>query len=383
MDASAKTPLPYETSIADVLVKIRETFSNPNLGKMVQVVLKNGPRTFRVATLWEIVEGTERKFHHYSLRIDTIDRTKKRGWFSRPDASARLEGEEDDDEIQKLYRFLKTAVEKRFPSIDGDVHILDSSQYTELQRFLVELPKLPANDKLEIVKHLLSKLEGTAVDVDQFLDVFSKSDATTIQHIGTAARMVEYQRALSTMRDIVESNCASEQKIQVHLRSNPWLFGSEYSRLVDRRRWTRDDEPDFMLRRSVDGYLEIVEIKTPFPEALFVHDQSHDSYYPSSKLSPAIGQVVRYIEEVDRHRDSIIAEDGCDPLKIRARIIIGRDGDEHQIRALRNLNAHLHGIEVLTFDQLLRIGEQVLSVFRIGATGSVVAAVGAEDDLPF
>ena len=51
-------------------------------------------------------------------------------------------------------------------------------------------------------------------------------------------------------------------------------------------------------------------------------------------------------------------------LKIRARVIAGRDGDEGQQTALREYNAHLHRIEVLTFDQLLRIADRVLSVFE-------------------
>jgi hypothetical protein len=32
--------------------------------------------------------------------------------------------------------------------------------------------------------------------------------------------------------------------------------------------------------------------------------------------------------------------------------------------ALRNLNAHLHRIEVITFDQLVRIGVRVMSIFE-------------------
>jgi hypothetical protein len=53
-----------------------------------------------------------------------------------------------------------------------------------------------------------------------------------------------------------------------------------------------------------------------------------------------------------------------DPLKIRARVIIGRDGEAGQKAALRSFNAHLSRVEVLTFDQLLRIARQVLIVFR-------------------
>ncbi len=41
------------------------------------------------------------------------------------------------------------------------------------------------------------------------------------------------------------------------------MFGSEYSELLDRRRITRDEQADFLLRRTTDGYIELIEIKTP------------------------------------------------------------------------------------------------------------------------
>lgn len=72
---------------------------------------------------------------------------------------------------------------------------------------------------------------------------------------------------------------------------------------------------------------------------------------------------MRYITEIERSRDQILSKDKCDTLEILARIIIGRDGDEVHQAALRNLNGHLHRIEVITFDQLLRIAARVLTVF--------------------
>jgi len=110
-----------------------------------------------------------------------------------------------------------------------------------------------------------------------------------------------------------------------------------------------------------------------------LHDSSHDSYYPSSKLSPVLGQVTRYIEEVERNRDSIIAIDGSDPLKIRARIIVGRDGNQEHQKALRNFNAHLHRIEIITYDQLIKIAERVLNMFGVTAS----EPEDEWDDIPF
>ena len=185
-----KQPLPYETSIEDVLVRIRETIKNPNVGKVTQVSLKNGPRTFRLATLFEILDPETKSLHHYSLRLDTIDRPKSKGWFSKPTASIHLEGGEKD-EIVTLYKFLKATLETHFTDLCGDVHIIGKEQYNQLQRFLEELPKLPSLDKMEIVKAILSQLDGSAGEVGEYINIFKNGNAFAIKNIAAAARMVE------------------------------------------------------------------------------------------------------------------------------------------------------------------------------------------------
>lgn len=40
--------IPPEASLDDVKVRIRESIKNPNVGKVEQVVLKEGPRAFRL-----------------------------------------------------------------------------------------------------------------------------------------------------------------------------------------------------------------------------------------------------------------------------------------------------------------------------------------------
>ena len=65
--------LPPESTIDDVKVRIRESVKNPNVGRTEQVVLKEGPRSFKLATLFEILNPGAKETHHYSLRIDSIN----------------------------------------------------------------------------------------------------------------------------------------------------------------------------------------------------------------------------------------------------------------------------------------------------------------------
>jgi hypothetical protein len=358
-----KGVLPPDTSLDDVKVRIRQSYSNPNVGQIHQVVLKDGPRTFRIATLLEILDPSKKELHHYSLKIDSIDRKKRTGWFHKPEKSVRLEGYQPN-EIEHLYRFLTAIAEGRLSQKVGELHIIGSDDYIKLESLVDVLPKLASADKLELVKAILSQIEGQVSYAHEFVQAFQNSNPETLRHIATASKIVEYKKVYDHMRELMIQDKVPEGQIQELLKNNPWMFGSEYSQLLDRRVWTRDDKLDFMLRRTVDDFLEIIEIKKPFKEPILLYDNSHDSFYPSAKLSAVIGQVMRYIEGLDRGRDSIISKDHYDSLKIRARVIIGRDGNkDHQI-ALRNLNSHLNRIEIITFDQLLRIAERVISVFE-------------------
>ena len=64
---------------------------------------------------------------------------------------------------------------------------------------------------------------------------------------------------------------------------------------------------------------------------------------------------------MDGDRHAIKSDIGEDVDKIRAKIIIGRDGNLEQQKALRRLNGHLHRIEILTYDQLLRVAKKSLA----------------------
>jgi hypothetical protein len=374
--------LPANQTLDEVIVRIKTSYSNPNVRSTTQVVLKDGPRAFRIATLLELINPATNEFHHYSLKIDQIDRTKQ-GWFHKPDKSIRLDGKEPN-EIEILFRFLGASLRDQFKNEAGELHLIRGEDYAKLAGLLKALPSLANSDKLQLVKSVLAQLNDTDLTTREYAAAFEGSSEQTLQHIATASRLVHYKSALLELKRLVADPATSESAFQKHLERNPWLFGSEYSELLSRRNWTRDDELDYMLRRTVDNYLEIIEIKTAFTEPLFVYDRDRELYYPSARLSPVIGQVMRYIEEVERNRDSILVKDEVDTLKIRARAIVGRNHSPGEQAALRNLNAHLHGIEIITFDQLVRIGERVMSIFEVPEQSSAVQSSDEfDDDIPF
>lgn len=370
--------LPPELSLEDIKVQIGKSIRNPNVGEFKQVTLKEGPRAFRIATLFEIIDPKSNEVHHYSLRIDSLNKTKK-GWFHKPEKSVWLEGKKPD-EIDRLFQFLRAHSEGKLSDATGNLHIITGREYEKLENLIDLIPDLASPDMVELVKLIVPRIRDAELYSEDFINAFKESSPQTVDYIALTASLVSHTRSYDQLKELIESNETSEQKYQELLAENPWMFGSEYSELLDRRSWTRDDNLDFMLRRTVDNYLEIIEIKTAFPDPLFIYDSSHDSHHPSAILSRVIGQVMRYIAEIERSRDAIISKDKCDTLKIRARIIIGCDGNEKEQEALHKFNSHLHGIEVFTFDQLLRIAGKVIEVFD--ATPSCEEA-DIPDDSPF
>lgn len=251
------------------------------------------------------------------------------------------------------------------------------------------LNDLSTRGKIDV---LADVLENVRLDMDILPELLERAAKDPMLFIEAAAalNLATYKSAVEELRMLINDNSVGERSFQNLLSENPWMFGSEYSELLDRRRWTRDEEQDFVVRRTTDNYIELIEIKTPLRgRPLFRHDQSHNTFYPGMDLSKVLGQVENYIEKIDRSRDAILANDGEDTTKIRAKIIIGQDNDQDQQEALRRFNGHLHRIEILTFDQLLKIAQRVLNYLEgvlrpsLQITTRPYSVISEEDDIPF
>ena len=119
---------------------------------------------------------------------------------------------------------------------------------------------------------------------------------------------------------------------------------------------------------TVDGFLDILEIKLPSNDVI-IEDTSHPgSYRWCGETNKAIGQVVNYLSDIERLQlelsRAIKNKYGWDifVIKPRAFIVIGTkdNWDEMKKEALRKLNYSLHGIEVLTYTDLIQRGEEII-----------------------
>jgi hypothetical protein len=134
--------------------------------------------------------------------------------------------------------------------------------------------------------------------------------------------------------------------------------------------------------KSLPGLQDIIELKRPNMKVLN-YDKDHRNYYFSVEVAKVIGQCHRYIDKLQEHalngyefNNDII---GYHP---RALIVIGRSNDWEPVqhRALHGLNSRLHGITIMTYDQLLSCGSRMLDILKSNYDKNIFDETTIDDD---
>ncbi len=155
---------------------------------------------------------------------------------------------------------------------------------------------------------------------------------------------------------------------QKWIYKNNWLFGINYKKPIEKTKINITGiMPDYLFP-SLDGFVDILEIKLPVDDAILKDSSHNGSWNWTAETNKAIGQVVNYLGEIDRLRleieRSVKEQYGCEIslLKPRAYILIGESTlwNGNKKEGLRKMNHALHGIEVLTYKDLLDRGNQAV-----------------------
>ena len=338
----------------------------PDLHSQQKVILSDGQRSRRTFTRLIPRDRHTGSPHHESLTIETW---KKRKTACEIDEvhTVTLQG----DEVQTLLDFVAGA--RSLPATGRVGTFFENVTTDSGVRTEEAVPEyvlgLPEGEQGEALLALLRQATDRP-DVLRALLERSASDRDFLARAASALNLAVYENAVAELDRLIEGN-AREDAFQSLLAANPWMFGSEYARLLPERTITVGEQQDFLLTRTTDDRLELVEIKTPLSgRDLFTFDGSHDTLYQKAELSRVIAQVQHYLAELDGTRDLMLRKFEIDAYKATARIVIGRDGNEAQREALKRTNAHLHRVEIITFDGLVRIARRVL------------AHLGGRDNLP-
>lgn len=212
----------------------------------------------------------------------------------------------------------------------------------------------------------------------KLVNYLAKKDLGSLLQRGILSliRISELRTAIAQLRCYLEDSSLGESVYQAWCEKHTWAFGNCYVSRDSIRQISSADEVDHIVS-TMFGYRDIIELKLPTAKVL-VHNPKRRHYAFSADVSDAIGQCNRYL-----HVFSQLAAKGlldnphiiaCQP---RATIVIGRSiaFTRDEVEALHGLNARLHSICVITYDQLLQQGEQTLKVLTNSTNESESADV--------
>ena len=256
----------------------------------------------------------------------------------------------------KLIEFIKDIEEVDF----------DATTYT-----IVDPEKVIITDenKVAYVKKLIDA--GLGEDVWMYL---SESNPTLIKKLTYARIQSRKQDVLDDLEKRLKkggySETTGDDSWQKWIYKYNWLFGVNYQKPIEKAKINISGiMPDYLFP-TLDGFVDILEIKLPTDDVI-VEDRVHTNAWKwSPETNTAIGQVVNYLGEIDRLRREIepslrqIYNIELSLLKPHAYILVG-DGTNwstYKKDALRKMNHALHGIEVITYKDLLGRGQESLKI---------------------
>jgi hypothetical protein len=187
----------------------------------------------------------------------------------------------DNEEFQKLLEFL-------------------SENYEPFKKGVKEY--IPINEKFdhEKVEHLKAIFSNP--DTQKVLDFISKNNILPEDLILSLQNQVRIN-AIREFEGMLDQNLV-EQKWQGWFKSNSWVLGSEFVKILDEREIDTENITDYLMQ-AYDGFLDIIEIKRPEGSLRFWSEgQDHGNYVPSSSLTKAITQATKYIYEIEREANS-------------------------------------------------------------------------------
>lgn len=318
-------------------VHVRDSFSVPGLQRIETAYLKEGPRTWRTASLlWfgktrETISHVE--FHGrdwYRSGGDWME-TEKRRWSCR------------DTEVDALREFLAAEFsgghEYSLVSADGALGVL-----------------LKHIREGRVDPGIIAALAGQLAEQ---VELISTLDAIeSVQLLSMALNLRRQREVTERFEHLVRDPASTEPQLQAALEDNWWLLGGNYVARVDRRKLTLLDQFDIPLLRA-DGVLHVIELKKANVRGVVRRHRQHCIVGP--EVNSAVGQAANYLRSVDEQRHLIGGEHDVECRRAFASVIIGHPEHNGQSdvtsaefrEALRTYNSHLSRIEVLTYEDLI------------------------------
>jgi hypothetical protein len=122
--------IPHEISPEEIRLRIQSKLKNPNVSHVITSTVKDGPRSYIYATIYKIIDPADGSHHHWCLKLDSCNRTKKLGWTFKPDKSLLIEGAAS---LQILANLVKATIEGTLIQNTGDFQLVPAEQLQSIR----------------------------------------------------------------------------------------------------------------------------------------------------------------------------------------------------------------------------------------------------------
>ena len=341
---------------------------------------KNRTQAFLAQKLRHYSENEKKEIIAGSTGEEIIERTKN---FTEEQKTELIKANVTEANVFEAIKILDIETQKKILEfLQSKESVNVSGKIVETTEEVLNIINGLENIDPEILKTILSKLNEKE-KIHTILETLSKIE---LKHLSAANKQKIYQTELKNLEQLLEleesgsiveeikkyKNLNSyiagqpEKIFQNWIEQNLWVFGIEYIKKHDARKIALFSEGD-LLMESMDGFLDLIELKRPKLEyEIFTHDSSHNSYYPSSDLSKAIGQCLFYLQKMDDYKLILEKEYKVKMLRPRIKILMGRTikfGPE-EFEALRMLNSNLGHIQIISYDYILSCGKKIISLYE-------------------
>jgi len=244
-------------------------------------------------------------------------------------------------------------------------------EYGENRYAVVDPDSVIVTDKNKIT--YIKKIIEAGFDKSVW-ETIVEANPTLIKELSHAKIQDEKQNVVKELEQRLDSDNYAETKgnnsWQSWIYRNNWLFGANYKKPIEKVKINITGiMPDYLFP-TLDGFVDILEIKLPVDKVI-IEDKDHaGSWRWTAEANSAVGQVINYLCEIDRLRFEIekAVKDNYDYeislLRPRAYILIGNNSgwSGKKREGLRKMNYALHGIEVITYQDLLDRGTQSINI---------------------
>jgi hypothetical protein len=339
----------------------------PDIKLLDKIVLKNGPKAYKVALHWVLANRHTGEIHHHSLKIETY-RKSKEGWTISPGNSITL-GEGEQTEIKRLQIFIATMLRTDIPELTGKYLVLpvdgEITQSSIGDKSLSRLLEIGHKAGLDIFSRLIEWFLKTD-KTEQIVSKLESLDIDNLQKLNTVIGISNLKNVLSIWNENKENG--NEEFWQKTLAQNSFVFAQVLSfpvivlkdkaylggKSVSNK---HGNIVDFLCANHFTRNTALVEIKTPKTKLLGSQYRG-DVYNISDELSGSVIQVSNYKNSLLKHYNSLIepGEAVYEVFSPQCIVVIGNVclelNDHRKRKSFELYRMGLKDVTVISYDEL-------------------------------